>query len=68
MLLFMVSNEKSLAEEELQKWLENNSAFFLDASEQIEKVVFLSGTINSDPRASTMEIEFDHKYYNHLHH
>ena len=58
----MVSNEKSLAEEELQKWLENNSAFFLDASEQIEKVVFLSGTINSDPRASTMEIEFDHKY------
>jgi hypothetical protein len=58
----MVSNEKSSAEEELQKWLENNSVFSLDASEKIEKVVFLTGTIKSDPRALSMGIEFDHKY------
>jgi hypothetical protein len=58
----MASNEKSLIEEELKGWLESNPAFSLDGSEKIEKVVFLTSTIRSDPRALTMGVDFDHKY------
>ena len=58
----MTSNEKSLIEEQLKEWLENNSSFTLDSSERIDKVVFLTGTIRTDPQALTMGVDFDHKY------
>ena len=58
----MASNHNSLVEVQLREWLESNSSFALDTSERIEKVVFLSSTIRSDPRALTLGIDFDHKY------
>lgn len=62
MLWSMPSNEKSLIEEHLYEWLKNNETLFLAPSERIEKVVLLTGTIRSDPRALGMGIELDHKY------
>ena len=62
MLLFMTSSQKSLIEEHLHEWLQNNDVFVLDSTERIEKVVLLTGTIRCDPRALEMGIELDHKH------
>jgi hypothetical protein len=58
----MPSNKTSLREEELKKWLESNPAINFEDSDKIDKVVFLTGTIKSDPRASVLGVAFDHKY------
>jgi hypothetical protein len=58
----MPSSEPSLIEEELKKWLESNPAIKFEDSDKMDKVVFLTGTINSDPRASILGVAFDHKY------
>ena len=58
----MPSSKPSLIEEELKKWLESNPAINFEDSDKIDKVVFLTGTIKSDPRASALGVAFDHKY------
>jgi hypothetical protein len=58
----MPSSSPSLIEQELKKWLESNPAINFEDSDKIDKVVFLTGTIKSDPRASVLGVAFDHKY------
>jgi hypothetical protein len=58
----MLSSKPSLIEEELKKWLESNPAINFEGSDKIDKVVFLTSTIKSDPRASVLGVAFDHKY------
>ena len=58
----MPSNNPSLIEEELKKWLESNPAIYFEDSDKVDKVVFLSSTIKSDPRTSAIGFAFDHKY------
>ena len=56
----MPSSKPSLIEEEFKKWLESNPAINFEDSDKIDKVVFLTGTIKSDPRASVLGVAFDH--------
>ena len=58
----MPSNKPSIIEEEIKKWLEGNPAINFEDSDKVDKVVFLSNTIKSDPRTSAISVDFDHKY------
>jgi hypothetical protein len=58
----MPSSKPSLIEEELKGWLESSPSIKFEDSDKIDKVVFLTGTMKSDPRGSVLGVAFDHKY------
>jgi hypothetical protein len=58
----MTSNNSSLIEAELVKWLENSHTVNFEDTDKIDKVVLLSSTIKNDPRASVLGVTFDHRY------
>jgi hypothetical protein len=47
---------------ELIQWLNSNAQAFLDPTDKIEKVVFLTNTIKNDLNVSGLGITLDHRY------
>ena len=46
----------------LTQWLNSNAQAFLDPTDKIEKVVFLTNTIKNDLNVSGLGITLDHRY------
>jgi hypothetical protein len=49
-------------DKELFEWLNSNAQTFLDPTDRIEKVVFLTNTIKNDLNVSGLGITLDHRY------
>ena len=58
----MPSNVLASKDKELFEWLNLNAQTFLDPTDKIEKVVFLTNTIKNDLNVSGLGITLDHRY------